>query len=359
MRVIYNYVFDITKKLKRNELISFVLQFIEKNDLTYDDVLFDFYTYKDYKLMRKSYFEKLCEKDKFWDTYKNEYECGFVKNTNVVGVSNLEKGEWVIRNIEDDNDRNIIISKLEEQLDVMPRYNYKIVFNNIKWYGVDNSKKVLISPGVPRLYPLSSSITIMNTFPQKTHIVLSFEMCNELKEHRLYVESFLEASGCSYIKEVQFVRTEEEQEKNISNSAQVNKLLRKIEDTKICIENTSYQNKSQLHVKKVLEDVFCEMTTKYEGNGVYEVYLIDENNNKLVLCFDYEREYRSLCATLAYKGMGYKYGVRYSELKAISCDEVIRQYAIKVRCEMEMFMRDYVPQIIKLYEPMPDWYDWE
>ena len=57
--------------------------------------------------------------------------------------------------------------------------------------------------------------------------------------------------------------------------------------------------------------------------------------------------------------MGYKYSVRYSEVKSISCDDIIRQYATKVRCEIEKFVNDYVPQIIMFYEPVPDWYEWE
>lgn len=359
MRVVYNYIFDVTKKLKRKELIPCVLRFVAKNNLIYEDLLFELSGYKSYGLKKKTYFERLCESDLFWSAYESDYMCGFVKNTSVIGVSNLEKGEWIIKRVEKQKSEKELIGKLQEQLCVMPKNNYRIVFNDIKWFDFDNSKGILSVKGTPQLYPLSSNITIMNTYPQKSCIILSFEMCSELKEHKLYVEDFMEEIKCSYIKEVQFVKSEVEEKKYSIAYSKINERLKDIQNTIIRVDNNLCKNANQLHIKKILADVFCEAKLNYEGTGVYEVYVIDKNKNKLAVYFDYDKELRSLCATLTYKGMGYKYSVRYSEVKSILCDDVIRQYAIKVRREIEKFVNDYVPQIVIFYESVPDWYEWE
>ncbi len=39
MRILYNYIFDVTKIVKRNEMLSYVQEFIRKNSLEYKDVV--------------------------------------------------------------------------------------------------------------------------------------------------------------------------------------------------------------------------------------------------------------------------------------------------------------------------------
>lgn len=359
LRVVYNYIFDVTKKLTRKELIPCVLRFIQKNNLKYENLLFELSEYKSHELNKKTYFEKLCESDSFWSVYKSAYICGFVKNTSVIGVSNLEQGEWILKKVEKQKSEKELIEKLQEQLSMMPKNNYRIVFNDMSWFNFDNCKGELSVRGTAKLYPLSSNVTIMNQYPQKSCIILSFEMCSELKEHNLYVEDFREELKCSYTKEIHFVKNEAEEKKYSIAYTKINEQLKDIQNTIICVDNILRKNANQLHIKKILTDVFCGAKLNYEGTGVYEVYVIDKNKNKLAVYFDYDKEIRSLCATLTYKGMGYKYSVRYSEVKSISCDDIIRQYATKVRCEIEKFVNDYVPQIIMFYEPVPDWYEWE
>lgn len=359
MRILYQYIFDVTKKWKRDELIPFVLQFMQKNSLKYADVLFELSTYKDKRKNRKTYFEKLCEKDIFWQKYSEEYKCSFAKDTYYSGVSNLKEGEWIKRTLEKEDALNKIISKLEEQLKVMPQDSYKIAFNNIKEFGGVNTEYPWIAPGVPRRYPLSSNITILKDYPQKRHIVLSFEMSGECKNHRQYVEAFSDWTGCSYTKEVQFVKDDAEQEIYAEAYSQINKILGQIKNTKINMETIQCSDVKRLHIKKILANVFSDMELKYEGNGVYDIEKIDTWRNKLTIYFDYDRELRCLSATLAYRGLGYKYGVMYSAVKPVLCDRMIEIYAEKVRDEVERFKKEYVPIITGYYKPMPEWYEWE
>ncbi len=39
MRILYNYIFDVTKIVKRNEMLLYVQEFIRKNSLEYKDVV--------------------------------------------------------------------------------------------------------------------------------------------------------------------------------------------------------------------------------------------------------------------------------------------------------------------------------
>lgn len=69
LRIIYNYIFDVTKKLRREELIPCILHFMQQNNLKYENVLFELSSYKDNRRKGKTYFEKLWEKDLFWRKY--------------------------------------------------------------------------------------------------------------------------------------------------------------------------------------------------------------------------------------------------------------------------------------------------
>ena len=46
MRIIYNYTFNISKKLKREEMIPIILGFLNNNNLSYKDVYFSLDCYK-------------------------------------------------------------------------------------------------------------------------------------------------------------------------------------------------------------------------------------------------------------------------------------------------------------------------
>lgn len=55
----------------------------------------------------------------------------------------------------------------------------------------------------------------------------------------------------------------------------------------------------------------------------------------MTVYFDYDRELRSLSATVAYRGMGYKHGVGYSEVKPVVCDDIVKQYAENVCSQID------------------------
>lgn len=359
MRILYNYIFDVTKLLKRDELVTFVVNFLKKNNIKFKNVLFEISTYKKTDAKRLTYFEKLCEKDPFWRKYKDEYACSYAKNTRVVGISNLIEGNWEKREIEKVDEEDEIVNKLEEQLGKMPECSYKIAFNEIRWFLGEKTKYPFTASGVPELYPLSSNITIMNTYLNKRNIILDFEMSRGLKEHRKYIEDFCCLTGCTYIKDIQFVKNEKEQEEYLKARLQISKLLEEIENTTINIDYSRCRERQSLHIKNTLKDIFCEMKLQYQKNGLYEIYTVDGYRNKLTVYFDYDKAQRSMCATLSYRGVGFKYSMKYSEIKLVVCDEDIKQYASKVYDEVEKFIEKYVPQIMQFYEPAPQWFEWE
>lgn len=358
MRIIYNYIFDVTNCLKRDELIAFVVNFMKKNNITFQNVLFEISTYKKNDAKRLTYFEKLCEKDLFWRKYRDEYDCSYAKNTKIVGISNLIEGNWRKREIEKEDDKDEIVNKLKEQLGEMPECSYKIAFNEIRWFRGEKTKYPFTASGVPELYPLSSNITVMNIYPDKRNIILNFEMNSELKEYRKYIDDFCCLTGCTYTKDIQFVKNEKEREEYLKARLQISKLLEEIENTTINIDYSRYREKQSLHIKKTLKDIFCAMKLQYQGNGLYEIYTVDRYRNKLTIYFDYDKEQRSMCGTLSYRGVGFKYSIKYSEIKLVVCDEDIRQYASKVYDEVGKFVEKYVPQIMKFYKPAPQWFEW-
>ena len=356
MRILYNYIFDVTKIIKRDEMLSYVQEFIRKNSLEYKDVLFELSTYKDSTSKRKNYLEKLCKNDSFWKKYEISYPCDVAKNTDIVGVSNLQDGSWIKRNIEVDKPCDIVV-KLDEQLKAMPQYGYKIAFNDISWFHADEVKRPLMASGTPVLYPLSSNITIMDDYPQKAYIVLNFEMCDKYKNHKVYVEDFSDLIKCACDKEILFVKDEMEVEEYSRAFSQVNNLLSEIKNTKINITPIT-QEPQRLHIKKILEDTFLDMNVKYQGNGLYEIEKMDKYKNKLIVYFDYDKELHCLSATLTYMGMGFKHGVFYSQIKPLLCDDSMRQYAEKVHSEVDRFISEYIPLIIGYYKPLPEWFEW-
>lgn len=343
--------------MKREDVLSSVLGFIQKNALTYEDVLFKLSTYKDSKATRKTYFDKLCEKDVFWKKYKIIYKSNVAKETLVDGVSNLKGGKWIKRKIDGHDTHRVLLDKLEEQLKTMPKYSYEIVFNDISWFPGDVFGKPLMALGTPEIYPLSSNITIMRYYPEKIHIALNFEICSAHTNHKMYVDDFSNLTGCKYWKETQFVEDQVEREKYTRAYLQVSKLLSQINYTKINIDNSLYQLAEKLHIKKILEKVFG-MDVKFEGDGIYKICEVDKYRNKLIICFDYDKELRSLSASLAYFGMAFKQVVLYSGIKPVLCDNWIKQYAEKVHNEVDRFTSEYVPLIMEYYEPLPEWHEW-
>lgn len=357
MRIIYNYIFDVTKIMKREEVLSCVLDFIQRNTLIYEDVLFKLSTYKDSNAKRKTYFEKICEKDIFWEKYRTIYKSDIAKETFVVGVSNLKEGRWIKREIDEHDTHKALLDKLDEQLKSMPNYSYKIAFNDISWFSEADIGKLLRGFSTSEVYPLSSNITIMKYYPEKIYISLNFEMCSAYANHKTYVDDFSNQTGCKYWKEIQFVKDQAELEEYSRAHLQVNRLLRQIKDTKINIDTFPNQAVGRLHIKKILEKVFG-MDVRFEGNGLYEIDQIDKYRNKLNIFFDYDKELRVFSATLRYFGMGFKHAVCYSAIQPLLCDNAIKQYAEKVRIEVDRFIKDYVPVIAGYYEPLPEWFEW-
>lgn len=356
LRIIYNYIFDATKVMKREEVLPCVLEFIQRNALIYEDLLFKLSTYKDSNAKRKTYFEKLCEKDAFWRKYRVKYQSDIAKETFVDGVSNLKEGKWIKRKIDERDAHKVVLDKLGEQLKAMPKYSYEIVFNDISWFPEAVFGKPLMVPGTTEVYPLSSNITIMKYYPEKIYIALNFEMCSAYTNHKMYVDDFSKQIGCAYLKEIQFVKDEVEREEYSRAYLQANKILRQIEYTKVNIDSSSNQAVENLYIKKILKKVFGT-EVKLEG-GIYEICKIDKYRNKISIHFDYDKQLRSLSAVLIYMGMGFKYVVHYSEIKPLLCDDSVKQYAEKVYSEAERFISKYVPLIIGYYEPLPEWFEW-
>lgn len=342
--------------MKREEVLSCVLEFIQRNALTYRDLFFKLYTFKDGNAKRKTYFEKLCERDTFWEKYKLQFPSDTAKDTFEEGVFNLEGDKWIKRKIHEQDAHEVILDKLDEQLRAMPRDCYKIVFNDISWFPEAVFGKPLMALGASIVYPLSSNITIMDDYPQKICIALNFEMCSTYTNHKMYVDDFANQIGCAYLKEIQFVQDEAEREKNSRAYSQVNKILRQVEITKVKVDTSLNQTAERVHIKKILEKVFGT-EVKLEG-GLYEICKMDKYRNKIVIYFDYDRESRALCSNLIYIGMGFRHGVFYSEIRPLLCDDSMKQYAEKVYIEVERFMSEYAPLIMEYYEPLPEWVEW-
>lgn len=340
-------------------MISCILKFIERYHLDYKDILFDLHSYKEKNAKRKTYFEKISEKDSFWKKYQVDYECDFAANTHIIGVSNLIKGDW--RKNERGHEENTIeiIEKLEEQLKIMPQSAYKIAFNHISWLGITEERGALWDSGVSQKYPLSSNVTIMNDYREKEYISLNFDMRSEYKNHHKYVDDFSDYIGCIYKKEVQFILDDAERKKYAKANLQVKKLLEKIEFTQIKIDASISQGVQKLHIKKMLKEVFLGMNVDYKGDGQYVLDKVDRYRNRLTIYVDYDKEQRSLCATLTYKGVGFKHSIFYTEVKPVLCDDIIKQYAGEVCKKVDTFVCNYVPKIIDYYDMPPEWYEWD
>ena len=89
MRILYVYEFDVTKKLKREEVIEFVFNYMKGSDLSYQDICFQLHDYKLKDAKRKNYLEKLVKTDTFWRKYYSEYDVEFAKSSLNLSLSNL------------------------------------------------------------------------------------------------------------------------------------------------------------------------------------------------------------------------------------------------------------------------------
>ena len=63
-----------------------------------------------------------------------KYQSDITKETFVDGVSNLERGKWIKRKMNEQDGNKVLLNKLDEQLKTMPKYSYEIAFNNISWF---------------------------------------------------------------------------------------------------------------------------------------------------------------------------------------------------------------------------------
>lgn len=356
MRIIYNYIFNVTSLLDRKEMVPYVIGFLERERLSYQDILFNLSGYKLKDAKRKNYYEKLCERDSFWEKYQYVSKVEYAKDTYSIGVSNLDGGRWNRREIKLGDDNTELLNKIKEQLEVMPKDGYRVAFNDINWFSSGTQDLPLEDSETPRLYPLSSNITLWEDYMHKRYIVLNFEMTGEDCEK--YVNDFLNQLECPYEKEVLFVRDEDEKASYHKAYREVKSLLAKI-NTTICVDETENEKKT-IHIKKMLESVFGDAGFQLGGitNGLYEFYKIDCYNHLLLLYFDYEKTNKAFGATLTYKGNGYKHSVMYSDMKAVLCDENIKKYALGILKSTHTFEEQYAPVIAGKYAAMPSWFEW-
>lgn len=356
MRIIYNYIFNVTKLIERKEMIPHVINFLEKEGLCYQDILFELDNYKLKGAKRKNYYEKLCEQDIFWEKYKFIYEDDYEKGTYRIGVSNLKDESWERREIEQGEEDTELLDKLQEQLELMPKNWYSLAFNDINWFSTKEQGLAIENPGTPSLYPLSSNITIWEDYQHKRYIVLNFEMQGE--DCGKYVNDFSKGLECPYEKEVLFVKDQVEEKSYSKAYREVESLLKKI-NTKICIDATENVKKA-VHTKKMLEAVLPDAGFRLSGitNGLYEFFKIDHYNHLLMLYFDYEKTSKSFGATLSYYGNGFKHSIMYSDMKALLCDENIKKYTMEILKSIYTFEEQYVPVIAGKYTAMPSWFEW-
>lgn len=359
MRIIYNYTFNVTKKIKREEMIPLLLEYFKTNNLSYKEVYFRLDCYKEKGSNRKTYFEKLCDRDMFWEKYNTQYECDIAKNTEVIGVTNLEKNSWICNEVDRYIDRKELIDKIQKQLIEMPKSacNYRISFNDIKWSSSNNTSLEIQDQWTSSLYPLSSNITLWKDYLDNRFITLNFEM--NISDYEKYITSFAKVTDCSYSKDVTFVLDELEKEKYSESYKFVKVLLDNI-DRKVNLSQSEQLINEKLQIKSSLQKIFKMTDFKLENasNGSYSYSYIDKYNNKINILFDYEKTSRKFGATLTYFGAAYKHYIKFLDIDKEISNSIIQEYALGVLDKTKMFCNDYVPIIIEKYNKTPDWFCW-
>ena len=360
MRIIYNYTFNVTKKLNRQELLPFLEEYLKNNNIKYKNILFSLYCYKMNDTHKMTYFEKLCANDKYWDKYKTLYDCNIAKNTYVSGVSNLENDSWICNDLYINDDLNQLIEKIQSQLIEMPKTtcNYRISFNDIYWDSASNLELDIQDSWTSSLYPLSSNITLWKDYLDNRFITLNFEMY--ITNYDIYLEKFFNAIDCPYYKTVTFVLDNKEKENYNNANNSINRLLNRI-DRKIDLNHVENINIDRLHIKQTLQSIFKTTNFKLESvnNGSYSFSNIDKYNNKINILFDYDKSSKSFGATLSYSGVGYKHSIKFYDIDKKISDSIIQEYVIGVIQNIELFIHDYVPIIVEKYNKTPEWLKWD
>ena len=360
MRIIYNYTFNVTKKLKREEMIPLIIGYLNNNNLSYKNLYFSLDCYKMNESHRKTYFEKLCNSDMFWAKYKTQYASDIAKNTDVIGVTNLENNSWVCNEVDRNTDCNLLIDKIQKQLIEMPKStcNYRISFNDINWDSSSDNVLNIQDPWTSSLYPLSSNITLWKDYLNNRFITLNFEM--NVSNYEKYINDFAKETDCSYSKEVTFVLDDLEKEKYSEANKSLKELMENI-DRKVEVSQYEQLINDRLQIKSILQKTFKDTDFKLENatNGSYSYSYIDNYNNKINILFDYEKTSRKIGATLTYFGAGYKHFIKFYDIDKEISNNIIQEYALGVLDKTQMFCKEYVPVIIEKYKETPAWFSWD
>ena len=360
MRILYVFQFDVTKKIKRENAIEFIQNYMKSNELKYQDICFQLHEYKEKDATRKKYFEKLAEKDSFWKKYYSEYEVDFAKSSLNVILSNLNQGNWERLDIEDDLD--VLLKKIDEQMSDMPKQDgFEIVFNEINWNtkNSNSTKFPLQDLWTPTIYPLSSNITIRSLNLGTVYITFIFEMDYSMVDScKKYVFDFQEYISVKPEKDVRFVLNDEEKELHSANYLESEKILEEI-DCNIVIPDVSDEKPTTLHIKKILNKKLAEAGFEFYSleNRVYEYRKVDRYNNLMDLFFDYDR--KCLGATLSYRGAAYKKSLLFNDVTNLICDEQIELYTDAVIEKCKEFEEKCVEKLVNLYGTTPAWFEWD
>ncbi len=347
MKILYRYIFPVTKVLKRSEQIPCVRAFIEKSRLTYGALLFDLNDLKLQSTKRKSYLEKLAESDSFWNLTVDP--CAFDKQTNRLSLSGVRPA------IEEES----VAAALEKPMADMPKMcSYLICFDGMEWFpGIDPLDRADLGKSVS---PPTANISIYNyAYNDTSYIALNVPMNEHGAEHLRFVEQFsAHLAGLSYTKETVFVFSDAEQEALRTATGQAESLLRDRAYVDIPMQSRPSDQKETLKLKDSIRKTFVDFHFAPLGNGVYEAWRTDAYHHKLSVIFDYDRENHCFCAVLFYVGAGIKTAIHYSEIQELYSNELLCQYLAEVYEDIREFERTYAPQLTEYYPNVPSWFEW-
>ncbi len=334
MKIVYSYIFDITKVLERSELIPYVSEFLGDNNLNYNNILFELSTFKLKSAKRKNYLEKLAESNRFW--LKKEADCKFDKSTNEISLC----GE------------NAAAEAAEPMAHMPKSYSYKICFDGVAWFaGAEACEKADFGKYI---FPLTSNISVYNyAYDGTAYISLNFAMNESGAEHIKFVELFsTHLSGVRCKKEIAFVTDDAEKVLLKKAEKQAEALLESRKRVDIPAESKASGKKAALKIRDTIKEIFAGFNFVYLGNGGYEAWKTDSYRNKISVIFDYDRENRIFSATLFYVGAGIKSGIHYSDA------EELGGYIKKVREDVDEFERADAPKLAEFYPNLPAWFEW-
>ncbi len=347
MKIVYSYLFQVTKVLKRSEILSCVRDFIENHQLQYRTILFDLHTFKLQNAKRKTYLEKLAASNSFW--VKTEAPCEFDKLTNKISLSGTYTS----------NETTMVTTALKGPMSEMPMTcSYTICFDGVEWFeGCVTSETADLQRSIS---PLTSNITLYNyAYDNTSYISLNYIMNENGTEHGSFVELFsTHLSGLPYQKRIDFILDDSEKELLQKAGEKIKQLLDKREYVDIPLPGKVSDKKVTLKLKDSIHSIFHGFSFINDGNGVYEVRKTDAYRNQITVVFDYDRENHAFVATLFYIGAGIKSAVHYSEVQDLYDNDTLLHYIRGVRDDVEAFERSYLPRLAEYYPKLPDWFAW-